>query len=66
MGLAAGAASLASAFPSLRQHMLALSLAGLIVITAVNLRGIAERRVSSCCSPGDLAGLRCLIIEVFC
>ncbi len=42
VSLAAGAASLASAFPSLRHHMLALCLAGLVLITAVNLWGIAE------------------------
>ena len=42
VSLAAGAASLASAFPPLRHHMLALCLAGLILITAVNLWGIAE------------------------
>src|SRR5579863_94484 len=42
VSLAAGAASLASAFPSLRPHLLAMCLAGLIVITAVNLWGIAE------------------------
>ena len=42
VSLAAGAASLASAFPPLQHHMLALCLAGLILITAVNLWGIAE------------------------
>jgi len=42
VSLAAGAASLASAFPPLRHHLLAMCLAGLIVITAVNLWGIAE------------------------
>ena len=42
VSLAAGAASLASAFPSLQHHLLAMCLAGLIVITAVNLWGIAE------------------------
>ncbi|MFJ1656680.1 hypothetical protein ACIOC2_36015 [Streptomyces sp. NPDC088337] len=35
-------ASLASAFPSLTHHMLALSLIGLGLITAVNLWDIAE------------------------
>jgi len=42
VSLAAGAASLASAFPSLQHHLLAMCLAGLIVITVVNLWGIAE------------------------
>jgi len=42
VSLAAGAASLASAFPPLRHYLLAMCLAGLTVITAVNLWGIAE------------------------
>ena len=42
VSLAAGAARLASAFPSLRHDMLAMCLAGLVLITAVNLWGIAE------------------------
>jgi Amino acid permease len=42
VSLASGAASLASVFPSLRPHLLAMSLAGLVVIAAVNLWGIAE------------------------
>jgi hypothetical protein len=42
VSLAAGAASLASVFPALRQHLLPMCLIGLIVITAVNLWGIAE------------------------
>jgi amino acid transporter len=42
VSLAAGAASLASAFPSLGHHLLAMCLTGLILITAVNLWGIAE------------------------
>ena len=42
VSLAAGAASLASAFPSLAHHLLAMCLTGLVVITAVNLWGIAE------------------------
>jgi amino acid transporter len=42
VSLAAGAASLASAFPSLGHHLLAICLAGLVLITAVNLWGIAE------------------------
>ncbi|HZR53333.1 MAG TPA: APC family permease [Streptosporangiaceae bacterium] len=42
VSLAAGAASLASAFPSLRHDLLAMCLAGLALITAVNLYGIAE------------------------
>ncbi|HEX2743850.1 MAG TPA: APC family permease [Streptosporangiaceae bacterium] len=42
VSLAAGAASLASAFPSLAPHLLAMCLTGLILIAAVNLWGIAE------------------------
>jgi amino acid transporter len=42
VSLAAGAASLASAFPSLRHDLLAMCLIGLAGITAVNLWGIAE------------------------
>jgi amino acid transporter len=42
VSLAAGAASLASAFPSLAHHLLAMCLTGLVLITAVNLWGIAE------------------------
>jgi len=42
VSLAAGAASLASVFPALAHHLLALCLIGLVVITAVNLWGIAE------------------------
>ena len=42
VSLAAGAASLASAFPSLAPHLLAMCLTGLVLITAVNLWGIAE------------------------
>jgi amino acid transporter len=42
VSLAAGAASLASAFPSLSHHLLTMCLLGLILITAVNLWGIAE------------------------
>ncbi|QMU77683.1 APC family permease [Streptacidiphilus sp. PB12-B1b] len=42
VSLAAGAASLASAFPSLAPHLLAICLIGLVLITAVNLWGIAE------------------------
>ncbi|HUD36286.1 MAG TPA: amino acid permease, partial [Streptosporangiaceae bacterium] len=42
VSLAAGAASLASAFPSLHHHLLAMCLTGLVLITAVNLWGIAE------------------------
>jgi hypothetical protein len=43
VSLAAGAASLASAFPSLAHDLLAMCLTGLVLITAVNLWGIAER-----------------------
>jgi hypothetical protein len=42
VSLAAGAASLASAFPSLAHYLLAMCLTGLVLITAVNLWGIAE------------------------
>jgi amino acid transporter len=42
VSLAAGAASLASVFPVLAHHLLALTLAGLFVLYAINLIGIAE------------------------
>ena len=42
VSLAAGAASLASAFPALASHLLALCLIGLLLIATVNLWGIAE------------------------
>lgn len=42
VSLAAGAASLASIFPSLAPHLLLLTLIGLAVLTALNLVGIAE------------------------
>jgi amino acid transporter len=42
VSLAAGAASLASIFPSLASHVLAVSLIALAVLTAVNMFGIAE------------------------
>jgi Amino acid permease len=42
VSLAAGAASLASAFPLLAHHLLAMCLTGLVLITAINLWGIAE------------------------
>jgi amino acid transporter len=42
VSLAAGAASLASAFPLLAHHQLAISLIGLFALTVVNLWGIAE------------------------
>ncbi|MDH6131042.1 amino acid transporter [Kitasatospora sp. MAA4] len=42
VSLAAGAASLASAFPALSGHLVAVCLGGLLLISAVNLRGIAE------------------------
>ncbi|MFC9994235.1 APC family permease [Nocardia sp. NPDC127526] len=42
VSLAAGAASLASAFPALAPHLLELTLIGLVVLAAVNLAGIAE------------------------
>jgi amino acid transporter len=42
VSLAAGAASLASVFPGLSNHLLLISLIGLAVLTAVNMFGIAE------------------------
>jgi amino acid transporter len=42
VSLAAGAASLASSFPALAPHLLEMCLAGLAVLTAVNMRGVAE------------------------
>jgi amino acid transporter len=42
VSLAAGAASLGSAFPALSHHLLLVSLIGLVVLTGVNLFGIAE------------------------
>ncbi|MGS2591797.1 APC family permease [Streptomyces hebeiensis] len=42
VSLAAGAASLASAFPSLAPYSLEVCLGGLAVLTALNLRGVAE------------------------
>ncbi|MGW6143932.1 APC family permease [Streptomyces sp. NPDC055140] len=42
VSLAAGAASLASAFPVLSDHLLAVCLIALFVLTVVNLRGIAD------------------------
>lgn len=42
VSLAAGAASLASIFPSLANHVLAVALISLAVLTAVNMFGIAE------------------------
>jgi amino acid transporter len=42
VSLAAGAASLGSVFPSLSHHLLLVSLIGLIILTAVNMFGIAE------------------------
>ena len=42
VSLAAGAASLASVFPPLAHHLLALTLAGLAVLYVINLIGIAE------------------------
>jgi amino acid transporter len=42
VSLAAGAASLASVFPSLASHILGLALGGLVLIAGVNLWGIAE------------------------
>jgi amino acid transporter len=42
VSLAAGAASLASVFPPLAHHLLALTLAGLALLFVINLIGIAE------------------------
>ncbi|MFF3061146.1 APC family permease [Streptomyces sp. NPDC057909] len=42
VSLAAGAASLVSAFPALGSHLLEICLVGLALLTAVNLRGVAE------------------------
>ena len=42
VSLAAGAASLGSVFPALSHHLLLVSLAGLALLTAVNMFGIAE------------------------
>ncbi|MEV6100784.1 APC family permease [Nocardia sp. NPDC051981] len=42
VSLAAGAASLASAFPALAHHLLLVTLLGLVMLTVLNLIGIAE------------------------
>jgi amino acid transporter len=42
VSLAAGAASLGSVFPGLAHHLLAVSLIGLVILSAVNMFGIAE------------------------
>ena len=42
VSLAAGAASLGSAFPGLSHHLLLVCLIGLAILTAVNMYGIAE------------------------
>jgi amino acid transporter len=42
VSLAAGAASLGSAFPALAPHLLLVSLVGLALLTAVNMFGLAE------------------------
>jgi amino acid transporter len=42
VSLAAGAASLGSVFPGLSHHLLAVSLIGLALLTAVNMFGISE------------------------
>ncbi len=42
VSLAAGAASLGSVFPSLSHHLLLVSLLGLVLLTVVNMFGIAE------------------------
>ena len=42
VSLAAGAASLGSVFPALAHHLLAVSLIALLLLTAVNMVGIAE------------------------
>jgi amino acid transporter len=42
VSLAAGAASLGSVFPALAHHLLLVALAGLLILTVVNMFGIAE------------------------
>jgi len=42
VSLAAGAASLGSAFPSMGHHLVAVSLIGLVLLTVVNMFGISE------------------------
>lgn len=42
VSLAAGAASLGSVFPALAPHLLAVAMVGLLVLTGLNLVGIAE------------------------
>ncbi len=42
VSLAAGAASLGSAFPALAHHLLVVALVGLAILTVVNMFGIAE------------------------
>ncbi len=42
VSLAAGAASLGSVFPALASHLLLVALAGLVILTVVNMFGIAE------------------------
>jgi amino acid transporter len=42
VSLAAGAASLASVFPALSHHLLLISLIGLVLLTGINMFGIAE------------------------
>jgi amino acid transporter len=42
VSLAAGAASLGSVFPSLAHHLLLVSMVGLVLLTVVNMFGIAE------------------------
>ena len=42
VSLAAGAASLGSVFPALSHHLLLVALAGLVLLTAVNMFGITE------------------------
>ena len=42
VSLAAGAASLGSVFPAFSHHLLLVSLAGLVLLTAVNMLGVSE------------------------
>ena len=42
VSLSAGAASLGSVFPALAHHLLLVSLAGLVLLTAINMFGITE------------------------
>lgn len=64
VSLAAGAASLASAFPSLGSHLLELCLVGLALLTAVNLPGVAESARVLMPPTALLNGVAALLISV--